>query len=60
MLLRGVLINGSTWYLSVTAADGLGVPDEVLEQVALVLDEHEILGLSNDFLEIGDQVATFL
>jgi hypothetical protein len=55
MLLRGVLINRCTWKRSIVGLDLLCLPNEVLEQVALVLGEEEIFGLLDDVANIGNE-----
>ena len=52
MLLRCGLINWCARDLGVAAADILGLPDEVLKQVALVLGEEKKFGLFDDFSEV--------
>lgn len=57
VLLGSVLSNGS-----IGSADSLGVelhalPDKVLDQIALVLGEQELLGLSDDSPYIVDELA---
>jgi hypothetical protein len=52
MLLRGLLVH---W--GIRCADSLrielrGLPDEVLEQVALVLGQQQLLGLCDNFAEV--------
>jgi len=39
VLFRGVLVYGNTGLAGVSSGDLLGLPDEVLEKVALVLGE---------------------
>ena len=50
MLLRGRLVDGCIGSLSIAAGDLLGLPDEVLEEVTLVLGKQQNLGLLNDLL----------
>lgn len=52
VLLGGLLVNGSAWSLGVARADALSLPDEVLEDIAVVLGQEEDLGLFNDIAEI--------
>lgn len=59
MLLRGVLINRCTWKRSILGLNLLCLPDEVLEEIALVLGQQEVFRLLDDDSEIGDQSLTF-
>ena len=56
VLLGSVLVDRSTGESGVGAGDLLSLPDEVLEEVALVLGEEQDLGLLNDGLEVADQL----
>jgi len=58
MLLRCVLVDGSAGYLCIATADLLCLPDEVLEEIALVLSEEKNLSLLNDILEINNKLLT--
>lgn len=42
--------------LSIATRDLLGLPDEVLDQVAIVLGQKENLGLLNDFAQISNEL----
>ena len=58
VLLGGSLVGGSAWYGSVATIKMLSLPDEVLEQITLILGEEKVFGLSDDFLDVGDKMAT--
>ena len=60
MLLGRVLIDGRTGQLGVAGSHRLGLPDEVLDDVALILGEDEMLGLDDDVAQIGDQNLALL
>jgi hypothetical protein len=51
-----VLVNRRLGSASGAAAEVLGLPDEVLEEVALVLGEEQNLGLLNDVLQVRNQL----
>ncbi len=59
VLLCGILFNWHTRLLDTVAADGLSLPDEVLEEVAVVLGEKHDLGLLDDIAQISDEVLAF-
>lgn len=59
MLLCGVLVYWCVGNGCVATGDLLGLPDEVLEKVALVLGEEEDLGLLDNITEIRDKLLTF-
>lgn len=50
VLLGSVLVNWSTRKCGVATSDLLGLPDEILQQIPLVLYEKKILGLLNHIL----------
>lgn len=56
MLPRGVLVDGSVGGLRITTVDLLGLPDKVLEQVAVVLGEDKELGGFNNISQITDEL----
>ena len=53
VLLSSGFVGRRTWQLCVAAIQILCLPDEVLEQVALVLAQKQMLGLFDDIAEIG-------
>jgi hypothetical protein len=55
VLLCGVLVDRRVGKRGIAATDLLSLPDEVLEEVALVLCEQENLGLLNDLLQVTDK-----
>ena len=57
VLLSGGLVDGSSWQPSSTAVQLLGVPDEVLEQVALVFGEEQDLGVLDHIAKVTNQGA---
>jgi len=59
VLLGSVLINWSIWGGGVATAHLLSLPDEVLEKVALVLGEHQDLGLLDDTTEVSNEMLAF-
>lgn len=58
LLLGTLLVNGNIWLLCGSAANLLGLPDEILKQVALVLCENENLGRLNDVLDVASDLLT--
>jgi hypothetical protein len=60
VLLSSVLVEWCRDTLRVDLTKVLGLPDEVLEEITLVLGEDQKLGLLNDISEIGDQLLTVL
>lgn len=60
VLLGSVLINWSVWSGGVATADLLSLPDEVLEEIALVLGEQQNLGLLNDTAQVSNELLAFL
>ena len=58
LLLGTLLVNGNIGLLCGTTADLLGLPDEILKQVALVLCENENLGRLNDVLDVASNLLT--
>lgn len=60
VLLRGLLVDGSAWELGIATTELLAVPDEVLQQVAVVLREDENLGLLDDRAGIADEFPTLI
>lgn len=59
VLLCGLLVDWCIHGVCIALADGLGLPNEVLEQVALVLGEHQDLGLLDDMAQVLDEALTF-
>jgi hypothetical protein len=59
MLLGGIFINWSTWSCGISSIDMLRLPDEVLEEIALVLGKEKVLSLFDDIAEISYQSLTF-
>lgn len=55
MLFGGILINGSTWEFGISATDLLGLPDEILQNIALVLGQKHIFRLLHNVAEVGNQ-----
>ena len=56
MLVSRVLVDGRSWLGGIAAADLLTVPDEVLQEVALILGQEQHLRLIDHISEIGDQL----
>lgn len=56
VLLSSLLVNGGIGLLRIARADLLSLPDEVLNEVALVLGEKQELGLLNDLLEVTGEL----
>ena len=50
MLLGSLLVDGCTWESGSATVDLLGLPDEILEQIALVLDKNQVLGCVDHIL----------
>lgn len=59
MLLRGGLVNGSTWELGIATLDESCLPQEILQQIAVILSQKQNLGLLNDVPKVSDKVSTF-
>ena len=60
VLLGSIFVNGCAWELCITGSDVLGFPDELLEQVALVLGEEQVLCLLNDIFHIAKELFAFI
>jgi len=58
MLFSGVLVDGSIREFCVSTLNLLRLPNEILEEVALVLGEEKVFGLLDYVAEIGDQCLT--
>lgn len=58
MLLGSVLVDWSAWNCSVSSADLLRLPDEILQDIALVLGKKHIFGLLHNVAEVGNQGAS--
>lgn len=58
MLLSSLLVDRSAWESSIANIDLLRLPDEVLEEIALILCKGEIFCLHNNFAEVSDQFLT--
>lgn len=54
MLLRGLFVYRCTWERRVATIQVLSLPEEVLEQVALVFAQEQMLGLLDDIAQISD------
>lgn len=48
------LVNRSTGQFGVANSEMLSVPDEILQQVVLILDEEEVFGLLDDFTKVSN------
>lgn len=55
-----ILVYGCSRKLGRSRRKLAGLPDKVLEQVALVLAQKENLGLLNDIASVSNQVSAFL
>lgn len=42
ILFGSILFTGSIWGLNIRALEMFGVPDELLDHIAIVLDQNEI------------------
>jgi hypothetical protein len=58
ILLSSVLADGGIGCVDTLRVELSGLPDEILNQVALVLGEKEVLGLLNDVGSILDELLT--
>lgn len=58
MLLRGSFVDRSARTGSIAARDESCLPQEVLQQVAIILGQEQDLGLLNDVAKISDKVST--
>ena len=59
MLLCLVTPDGCGWRGGISTLDLLRLPDEVLEQVALILGQQEMFRLVDHISEIGHETSTF-
>ena len=59
VLLSRLLVDWCAWNASISTINFLRLPDEVLEEIALVLAEEEDLGLFNDVASILNQNLSF-
>ena len=59
MLLSGSLVYGCARCLYRLGAELLRLPDEVLQEVALVLGEEEVLGEPDNFSGVGNKGLAF-
>jgi hypothetical protein len=59
VLLGGCFIDRDVRALYARGPELLGLPDEVLENIALILGKEEILGQSYDFASISNQRLPF-
>ena len=59
MLLCSFLVDGHTGLCRVTTADLLCLPDEVLEEIALVLREKKDLSFLDNFSQITNELLAF-
>jgi hypothetical protein len=55
MLFGSVLVDWCIWESCIPSLNLLRLPDEILEEVALVLGEEKVFGLLDYIAEIGDQ-----
>lgn len=55
MLLGGLLVDGGAGNVDGLGVPLLGLPDEVLEQVALVLGQKQVLGLLDNVASVGNE-----
>ena len=56
MLLGGPLVDGRTGLGRVAGSEILAVPDEILQQIALILGQQEHLGLLDDVTQVGHEM----
>ena len=57
MLLSCGFVDGCSWQLGLAAGDLTGLPNEILQQVAIILGQKEDLGLFDDAAKVGHKVA---
>jgi hypothetical protein len=58
VLLGSVFVDGSVRSSGVGARDLLSLPNEVLEEVALVLGQEQKLGLLNNLAQVTNELLT--
>jgi len=58
VLLSGVLVDRRVRSAGIGARDLLSLPNEVLEEVALVLGQEQQLGLLNDLAQVTNELLT--
>ncbi len=56
LLVCRILVNGSAGHVDGFGIPLLGLPDEVLQEVALVLGEKEVLRILDDLTGVGDEL----
>ena len=59
MTLCGFLVDGGTGNLNRLIVKMRRLPDEVLQQIALVLGKHQVLGLVHDISNVIDELSAF-
>lgn len=55
ILLHALLVGGGIGQVDRLGIPLLGLPDEVLDQIALVLGKDQVLGLLDDIAGVGDE-----
>jgi hypothetical protein len=60
VLFGSVLVGWSTWKFGITTVNVLRVPNELLDQIALVLGQEQEFGLFDDLPQISDQLLTLI
>lgn len=58
VLLRLLLADRSAGGRYRLGVELLGLPDEVLKQVAVILGQQQMLGLFHDFFDVGNQIPS--
>lgn len=59
MLFSRLLVDWGVRCADTSSIDALRLPDEVLEQIAVVLGEHKQLSLLDHVLEVADELLAF-
>lgn len=59
VLLRSLLIDGSTRHRNRLRVELLSLPDEILQEIALVLGQEELLGLVDNVANIANKRLSF-
>jgi hypothetical protein len=60
VLLCGLTVNGSVGSASAATGNALALPDEILNEVVLVLAEQELLGFLDDIPQVSNEIPTLV
>lgn len=60
VLLCSCTVNGSIGSTSATTRNGLALPDEILNEIALVLAKKQHLSFFDDIPQVSNEIATLV